>query len=75
MRVKRTADAIAAELDVAQRVLLFYLASDTNVAKAGVNNATVRSRLIVRGLIERNGSRFVITDQGRAVLSALVTKG
>jgi hypothetical protein len=42
------------------------------VAKAGVNNATVRSRLIVRRLIERQGSRFVVTDQGRAVLMGLI---
>jgi hypothetical protein len=30
-----------------------------------VNNATVQSWLIVRGLIERQGSRFVITQAGR----------
>jgi len=72
MRARRTPEAIATELDVRERVLLFCLASDTNTAKAGVNNATVRSRLIVRGLIERQGSRFVVTEQGRAVLAALI---
>jgi hypothetical protein len=72
MKSKRTGEAIAAELDVPQRILLFCLASNTNVAKAGVNNATVRSRLIVRGLIERQGSRFVVTELGRAVLAVLI---
>jgi hypothetical protein len=72
MKPKRTGEAIAAELDVPQRILLFCLASNTNVAKAGVNNATVRSRLIVRGLIERQGSRFVVTELGRAVLAVLI---
>jgi hypothetical protein len=31
----------------------------------------VRSRLIVGRLIERQGLRFVITDQGNAVMMAL----
>jgi hypothetical protein len=42
-------------------MLLFCLASDTNVAKAVVNNATVRSGLIERGADRAPG---VITDQG-----------
>jgi hypothetical protein len=33
MKSKRTGEAIAAELDVPQRILLFCLASNTNVAK------------------------------------------
>jgi hypothetical protein len=71
---RRTPEAIAAELDVRERVLLFCLGSDTNAAEAGVNNASARSRLIVRGLIDRNGSQFVITEQGREVLAALLAK-
>jgi len=40
------------------------------LAKAAGNTASVRSRLIVRGLIERAGSQFAITDLGQAVLTA-----
>jgi hypothetical protein len=34
-----------------------------------------RTRLIVRDLIDRDGSRVFITDQGRAVLAALIGGG
>jgi hypothetical protein len=71
-RAKRIPETIAAELDPAEGILLFCIASGTSMAKAAGNSATTRSRLIVRGLIERDGSRFVITDQGRAVLAALL---
>ena len=36
------------------------------------NGARTRSRLIVRGLIEREGLRLIVTELGRAVLSALL---
>jgi hypothetical protein len=53
-------------------VLLFCLASDTDWAKSGVTHATAQ-HLLVRNLVERDDAgRFVLTDQGRAVLSGLV---
>jgi hypothetical protein len=65
---KRTPEVIAAELNPRERVLLFCIASKT---RSG-HTTEVRTRLIVRGLIERNGSRFVVTELGRAVLAALI---
>jgi hypothetical protein len=66
---QRTPETIAAELDAAERITLFYLATGTRVPG---NSARTRSRLIVKGLIEREGLRLVVTDQGRAVLAALL---
>jgi hypothetical protein len=74
-RKHRTPETIAAELDAPERIFLFCLASGTSLAKAAGNTAIVRSRLVVRGLIERDVSRFVITDLGRAVLAALIESG
>jgi len=65
-------ETIAAELTVPARVLLFCLASDTNWVKAGVTHATAQ-HLLVRNLVERNhATDFVLTDQGRSVLDALI---
>jgi hypothetical protein len=67
-----TTETIAAELTVPERVLLFCLASGTDWVKAGVTHATAQ-HLLVRGLVERDkASGYVLTDQGRAVLSALL---
>jgi hypothetical protein len=71
---RRTPETIAAELDAPERIVLFCIASGTSLAKVTGNTVTARSRLVVRGLIERDGSRFVVTDQGRAVLAALVER-
>ena len=68
---KRTSATIAAELDAAERITLFCLATGT---RAPGNGARTRSRLIVKGLIEREGLRLVITDHGRAVLAALLAE-
>jgi hypothetical protein len=69
------AASIAAELTVPERLLLFCLASDTDWQAASVTHATAQ-HMMVRGLIEREAaSRFKLTDQGRAVLAALLTKG
>jgi predicted transcriptional regulator len=59
-----------------ERVLLFCLASDTDWQKAGVTQATAQ-QMMVRGLIERDqgASRFMLTEQGRALLAALIGKG
>jgi hypothetical protein len=67
--------SIAAVLAVPERVLLFCLASDTDWQKAGVTHATAH-HLMVRGLIDRGGAAgaYELTDQGRAVLAALLEK-
>jgi hypothetical protein len=70
MGTKRDPEAIAAELDAAERITLFCLATGT---RAPGNSARTRSRLLVRNLIAREGTRIVITDLGRAVLAALVS--
>jgi hypothetical protein len=66
---------IAAELSAPERVLLFCLASGTDWSQAGVTQAAVR-HMIVRSLVERPpaGNRLVLTDQGLAVLAALLAR-
>jgi hypothetical protein len=64
----------AAELTVPERVLLFCLASDTDWVKAGVTHS-VAQHMLVRNLVERDdAARFVLTDSGRAVLSAMLSR-
>ena len=65
-------ESIAASLAGSERMLLFCLASRTDWHKAGVRPATAQAMLI-RGLIEReSGTAYQLTDQGRAVLDALI---
>jgi hypothetical protein len=65
-------EAIAAELTVPERVLLFCLASETDWFKAGVTPTTTK-KMVVKGLIERDDAgRLALTDEGRAVLAALL---
>ena len=68
-------ESIAAALTVSERVLLFCLASGTDWQKAGVAHATAQ-HLMTRGLLEREGGAgsFALTEQGRAVLEALLAK-
>jgi hypothetical protein len=70
---KPTPETLAAGLIVAERVLLFCVASDTDWSEAGVTGSTAQ-HMMGRGLIERDrlATRFVLTDQGRAVLAALL---
>jgi hypothetical protein len=68
-----TAAAIAAELTVPERVLLFCVASGTDWVKDGVTHATAQ-HLLIRNLVERSGADFVLTNQGRAVLAALLSR-
>jgi hypothetical protein len=50
-----------------------YLGSDTDWQAASITHATAQ-HLMVRGLIERQAAtRYVLTEQGRAVLAALIT--
>jgi hypothetical protein len=75
MAAKPTPASIATSLTVHERILPFCLASDTDWQAASITHATAQ-RLMVRGLIERDrrATRFVLTDQGRAVLAALMAK-
>jgi hypothetical protein len=67
-----TIDTIAAELSVPERMLLFCLASGTDWFKAGVSPVTVQ-HLLVRNLVERDkAGQLALTEQGRAVLAALL---
>jgi hypothetical protein len=76
MAAKRTASSIAAELTVPERLLVFCLASNTDWQAASITHATAQ-QMMVRGLMERDqaASRFLLTEQGRAVLAALLAKG
>jgi hypothetical protein len=64
---------IAAGLTVPERVFLFCIASDTDWFRAGVANS-VAHLMMVKGLVEREGGAgsYVLTDEGRAVLAALL---
>jgi hypothetical protein len=61
-------------LTVPERVLLFCVASDTAGRRAGVK-ATAPQRMLIRGLIQRQAAdSFALTDQGCAVLEALLMR-
>jgi hypothetical protein len=65
-------ESVATELTVPERVLLFCLASGTNWTAAGIINSTAH-HLMVRGLIEReHATAYRLTEEGRAVLRALL---
>jgi hypothetical protein len=69
-----TPEAIAEGLSVPERVMLFCLASGTDWQRAGVPGATAL-QMMIRGLIERRAAgSFVLSDQGRAVLEALLMR-
>jgi hypothetical protein len=76
MATERAVELIAAELTVPERLLLFCLASGTDWRKAGITHQTAQ-HLLVRGLIgrDRAAPRYALTDQGRAVLGALLAVG
>ena len=68
-----TTDSTAAELIVPERVLLFCLAAGSDWVKAGVP-AIIAQYLLVGNLVERDDStQLVLTEQGRAVLAALLS--
>jgi hypothetical protein len=70
---KQLPQSIAAGLTIPERLLLFCLASDTDWQAASITHATAQ-HMMVRGLIERDSAamRYVLTDQGRAVLGTLL---
>jgi hypothetical protein len=74
MAKKLTDEMIAEGLSVSERVLLFCLASATDWQRAGVTHTTAQQMRIC-GLIERHAAgSFSLTDQGRAVLEALMMR-
>jgi hypothetical protein len=68
-----TPEAIAAELDAEERVLLFCVASGTPWARSGVKARTVQLA-DVRGLVDRvrGTQQLALTNLGRAVLNVLI---
>ena len=65
-------EAIAADLTVRERVLLFCAASNTDWEHAGIPGETVTG-MVVKGLIERDaGGRLDLTDSGLAALRAML---
>jgi hypothetical protein len=71
-----TPDSIAASLTVPERLLLFCLAINTDWQGASITHATAQ-QMMVHGLIERatGATNYRLTDQGRAVLDALLAGG
>jgi hypothetical protein len=60
-----------ASLSVAERVLLFCVASDTDAIEAGVSSAT--QVMILKNLLERHQEgQLAITDFGHCVLKSLI---
>ena len=54
--------------------MLFCIATATSWQKAGLTHIVAR-RLLVRGLIDREAAGgYVLTDEGRAVLEALLMR-
>jgi hypothetical protein len=70
MAKRPTPDTTA--LGVRERMLLFCIASGTDWQRAGVTGEIVTA-LVVKGLLLRDSvGRLVLTDDGRAVLRALL---
>jgi hypothetical protein len=65
---------IGANLSTPERILLFCIAFGTEWEHAGVTGAT-EIAMLVRGLIDRDAARLVLTPDGRAVLDALPGAG
>jgi predicted transcriptional regulator len=75
MAKRPTAEMITEGLSVPERIMLFCIASATDWQKAAGLTHTVARRLMIRGLIDRQAAdTYVLTDQGRAVLEALMMR-
>ena len=68
---ERDIEALVKALGVQERVLLFCLGSRTDWSRAGVTLKTVAG-LMIDGLVTPIGGHFVLTDDGRAALRALL---
>jgi hypothetical protein len=71
--LRSTPQAIADDLRIPERMMLFCLASGTDWERAGVTHATAQ-QMLVRGFIDREGAagRFRLTPLGRSVFAALL---
>ena len=73
-RPAKAATHVGPALTIAERILLFCVASGTEWERAGITGANITA-MVVRGLIERDtGNRLTLTDQGRAALDALLAR-
>jgi hypothetical protein len=71
----KTAEMFAEGLSVPERVLLVCIASAIDWQKVAGLTHTIARRLVIRALIERQGvGSYALTDQGRAVLEALMMR-
>ena len=69
-----TPESIAADLPIQARLLLFCLATGTDWVRAGIPPSTAQV-MLVRGLVERGQvGQYRLTEQGQAVLDALLTR-
>jgi hypothetical protein len=68
-----TPQAIADDLRIPERIMLFCLSTETDWERAGITHAAAQ-QMLVRGLIDREGaaSRFRLTPFGRLVFAALI---
>jgi predicted transcriptional regulator len=71
---RSTPEMLGDALSVPERVLLFCVATRTDWLRAGITH-TIARQMMVRGLIERQAAgNFTLTDQGRAVMEALMMR-
>ena len=72
MKTPRKLETVAAGLTVAERMLLFCVASSTSWQSAGVTAETL-TKMGEKGLIQRDTvGRLSLTAKGRAALRALL---
>ncbi len=68
------AQVIARTLTSQQRVALFCAAAGISHKTVGILDHTMQV-LMIRGLLEQRGGRYVLTEQGRAVFDAVLDRG
>ncbi len=68
------AQVVATSLTSRQRVALFCAAAGISHNAVGVLDHTMQV-LMIRGLLEHRGGRYVLTEQGRAVFAAILEGG
>jgi hypothetical protein len=75
LTIEATAQSVAAQLAVEERLLLFCVASETDWTRAGITGATA-SNMILKDLLghDRKNGRLVLTLRGREVLAALLDR-
>ena len=70
---KPSVESVAVDLTAREKVALFCAAADVDHAAVGIPLQAMRA-LEIRGLIERDQTiRYVVTDEGRAVLRAMLS--